>query len=68
MFGTDAQSAIPSLRELANIPRWFESKNMQLNLEVRTALRKISPRADTAPSETFPELGTPGVDWPPFLQ
>jgi hypothetical protein len=62
MFGTDAQSAIPSLRELTNIPRGFESKNIQLSLEVRTALRKISPRADSPASETFPGLGTPGTD------
>jgi len=66
MFGTDAQSAIPSLRELANIPRWFESKNMQLNLEVRTALRRISPGADSPASETFPDLEPPPEMFEPF--
>jgi len=62
MFGTDAQSAIPSLRELTNISRPFSGMNMQLSLEVWTALTKISPRADSPASETFPDLGTPGAD------
>jgi len=62
MFGTDAQSAIASLRELTNIPRRFESMNMQFRLEVWTALRKISPRGDSPASESFPDLGTSGAD------
>ena len=62
MFGADAQSAIPSLREFTHIPRAFSGMNMQFSLEVRTALRRISPRADSPASETFPELGTPSAD------
>jgi len=60
MFGTEAKSAIPSLEELIKISRAFSE--IQFTLEVRTALRKISPRAESPASETFPDFGSLGAD------
>jgi hypothetical protein len=66
MFGAEARSAVPSLRQLTNIVGVFRASGtmgVQVSWEARNALRKIDPGA-VAPSErTVPESGVPGADW-----
>jgi hypothetical protein len=66
MFGAEARSAVPSLRQLTNIVGVFGSSGarvVQESWEARNALRKIDPGV-VAPSEkTVPESGVPVVDW-----
>jgi len=63
MFGNDAQSAVPSLTELTNVPRVSVNMGMNVMFEVRKALEKIDPHVVSPSSETFPEFGIPTADW-----
>jgi HEAT repeat protein len=71
MFGTNAQSAIPSLTAIAGADMVagtgirsgnLNANAMQVRFEAHNALKKINPQAVPPQSEPF-EFGGPGADW-----
>ena len=68
MFGTNAESAVPSLKELTNASRIFNggfvSTRVQVMVEARNALDRINPHIVSSINETYPDYGIPAEDSP----
>jgi HEAT repeat protein len=66
MFGTNAQPAIPALKELAKLPsptQANKSELLQVTLEARKALARIAAPTNAPATEPVPSFGAPTPEW-----